>query len=62
MTIHPIAKALAWWLFWHPMAAPDDDARPIRLVDKPCLHVGVRPHGDPGEAAITVQVTACTPF
>ncbi len=70
MTLVAVAKAAAVWgprlLLWcasHlPTAAPTDSV-PWRLVGPMApirsdnVHVGVRPHGDPGEAAVTVQIT-----
>lgn len=63
MTIHAIAHLVSWWLFWHPAVAEPEEARPLRLIDRPCLHVGVRPAASFGEGvAVTVQVSACDPF
>ena len=61
MTLHPLARVLWWWLLWHPAAPLADDARPVRLIDRPCLHVGVRAHAAGCGAAITLQVSGCAP-
>ena len=39
-------------------APSEPDPRAWRVIDTPNVHLGVRPHGDEGEAAITVQLTA----
>lgn len=61
MTIRPLAKVLAWWLFWHPPAPVDADAWDGRILTRPCLHIGLRPHSDAlGDVALTLQITTCT--
>lgn len=56
------ARALFWCVL-HAHGAEPTDPEPFRLYTSPCLHVGLRPHSDAvGDAAVTLQVTACTPF
>lgn len=64
MTVHPLAKVLAWWLFWHPSPAAEADSEPLRLVgpgapiESTKVHLGFRFHSDAiGDAAITVQLS-----
>lgn len=60
MTIHPILTALSWWLMWHPAQHVVAPVEPIRLVSRPCLHVGIRPNSDSlDDVAVTVRVSAC---
>lgn len=66
MTIRPLAKVLAAWLFWHPAAPPEPEPVPaLRIIgpgapiESTKVHLGLRFHSDAiGDAAITVQVTA----
>lgn len=60
MTILAVAR-YAVWVAALRIARPDlPEGKALRIVDKPCLHVGVRPHSDAlGDAAVTIQVTTC---
>lgn len=68
MTVAPVLKVLAWWVFWHlPIAEPYDPPAyggwDGRLVTKPSLHVGFRPAVDGLDGiGATLQVTVRTPW
>ena len=61
MTLVAVAHAAAVWIIMHVEPRPPDEPRPWRLIDEPCLHVGLRPASDGAGAAVTVQISTCGP-
>lgn len=59
MTVAAVAKLAAFWAIWNAQAEPRPEPDAWRVVNRPCLHVGVRPHTDGDGIAVTVQVSVC---
>lgn len=61
MTLVAVAHVAAVWIIMHVEPHAPEEPRPWRLVDEPCLHVGIRPATDGEGVALTLQVSICGP-
>lgn len=65
MTLLPLARYALFWALMHPPApsAPETLWGPLRLVQTPRVHLGVRPAASWGEGlGLSVQLTLRTPW
>lgn len=61
MTLLAVARAAVLAAMWRLEAAAPEGPGPLRLVDRPCLHLGIRPAAANEGVGLTLQMTGCAP-
>lgn len=61
MTLLAVARACVLAAMWRIEATAPEATGAARLVERPCLHIGLRPAAANEGMGLTVQVSLCMP-